>query len=344
MKKISLCVLSYNRPDTLRQVIASYLKQDYKNKELVISDDTKDDSIEKLVKSYKQKTIKYFHNEKGLGFARNLLKVMERATGDYLVILGDDDLLVDKRVLSDYVKVFDHHPTVGFVYSNQVQFSNDMDVQYVINFFSKNKQFKKGKEAMQNMWVKSIFIGGIGIRNSKDLSNWYPKKNILHPQVEFIGHIINQSDAYLIAKNHIGVRSHEEQLIFTALKDKKVKAEGEHMTVELHEMFGKLKKEYNLPMTFDFAARELIAQQMIMMFKEKSFLGNREMEKNYRKFCSLSPVAKNSPKFTIAFWIAKLLPGNIIMQARSLAINLLVAKNKKTYVKFQRQLQTMTTD
>jgi len=197
---------------------------------------------------YKDKSIKYFHNEKNLGFARNLLKVMQRATGEYLIILGDDDLLFDKHVLSDYVKVFDTHPTVGFVYSNQVQFSDTLKIQYIINFTSRNKSFKKGKESMENMWVRSIFIGGIGIRNSKNITSWYPTKNILHPQVEFIGHVLNNYDSYLIAKSHIGFRSHEEQLIFQALKDKKVRAEGNHMTVELFEMFENLKKQYKLDM------------------------------------------------------------------------------------------------
>src|SRR5882757_3279723 len=127
MHKISLCVPTYNRPETLKQLIHSFLKQDYRDKELIISDDTPNDSVEKLIKTYKNKSIKYFHNSPGLGFSQNLFKAIDHATGDYLIILGDDDVLLHKHVLSDYVKVFEEKPSVGFIYSNQVQFSTELD-------------------------------------------------------------------------------------------------------------------------------------------------------------------------------------------------------------------------
>ena len=95
--KISLCVPTYNRPETLSQLINSFLKQDYPNKELVISDDTPNDSIYNLVKETNSNEIKYFRNNPGLGFSQNLLKAMERATGDYLILLGDDDILFTKK-------------------------------------------------------------------------------------------------------------------------------------------------------------------------------------------------------------------------------------------------------
>jgi glycosyltransferase involved in cell wall biosynthesis len=156
MHKISVCVPTYNRPDTLKQLINSYLKQNYDNKELVISDDSPDDSIKNLVASYNNKSIKYFHNKMSLRFARNLLMSMKRATGDYVVLLGDDDVFMNTKALTDYVNAFRKYKNAGFVYSNMIQFSPEMNIQYIITFTDKNRMFKKGEDSMKNMWIRSI--------------------------------------------------------------------------------------------------------------------------------------------------------------------------------------------
>lgn len=342
MNKVSLCIPTYNRPETLRQLINSYLKQEYSNKELVVSDDTRNDSIRNLIEEFNEDSIKYFHNDPGIGFYGNLLKAMERASGKYIIILGDDDVLLNTHVFSDYAKIFDTKPAVGFIYSSQVQFSDRMKVEYVINFAHSDKQYKKGREAIENIWIRSIFIGGIGIRNEKNLRSLYPTKKILHPQVEFIGNILNHSDGYIIAKNHIGFRSHDDQIIFRALKNKKIRQEGNHMTVELFDIFNNLNEMYKLHMNFDFVARQLIDQQLVMIFKEKSILGNKEMENNYKRFCTISKRAKDSKKLKVAFVLAKILPAFAIKLIRNWALQLVAFKNRKAHAEFKNQLMTIT--
>lgn len=341
MKKISVCVPTYNRPDTLLQLITSFNRQDYPNKELVLSDDSPSDVIKNLVEELNNNDIRYFHNLPGLGFSSNLRKTIERAKGNYIILLGDDDILLDSSALSSYITAFDKNPTVNFIYSNMVQFDNDMKVESVITFASKDRLFKKGKSAMENIWIRSIFIGGIGIRNIDNITKFYPLKKILHPQVEFIGNIINEADAYLLAKQNIGFRSHNDQIIFRALKNKKIRQEGNHMTVELFEIFTFLKKKYNLSMNFDFAAKELVNQQVVMMFKEKSNLGIHAMQNNYRKFCELSSFAKNSTKLKIGYLSALILPSFSITFLRKMVIAILRMKNKSQYKKYERKIQTM---
>ena len=115
---ISLCVPTYNRADTLKQLIHSFLLQDYKHKELVISDDSSNDDVYNLISSYKDKNIRYYRNKPSLGFPKNFLNSLLKATGDYVITLGDDDVLFSTTTLSRYVEVFDHQPDVHFIYSN----------------------------------------------------------------------------------------------------------------------------------------------------------------------------------------------------------------------------------
>jgi len=163
MKKISVCVPAYNRPDTLEQLIHSFIKQDYPNKELVISDDSPNNSIAALVKKYPKRGIRYVHNTPGLGFAFNLLHSLTLAKGDVIVILGDDDVFFSKKSLQEYVLIFDKHPSVSYVYTNAVQFSENLNIELEYKHFAVSTIYKKGDEAMRHMWLSSLFIGGMGL-------------------------------------------------------------------------------------------------------------------------------------------------------------------------------------
>lgn len=341
MKKISVCVPTFNRPDTLRQLIYSFLEQDYKIKELIISDDSTNHLVEETVKSFKNKSLLYYKNTPSLRFATNLITSIKRASGDYVVILGDDDVFLNKSVLSKYVRTFEKYPNVGFIYGNLVQFSNKLEIEYIITNFSKDTLYRKNEDAMKNIWTRSIFIGGIGLRNTNDLPKLYPKKNILHPQVELVGNIINRSDAYGIADYCVGVRSHNDQIIFHALKNKKIRQEGEHVNVELFKLFDKLKNKYSLSINSDFLSRQLISQYYVMIFKEKSILGNKNMVDNYKQFCELSPIARRSKKLKLMITVAKILPSWSINHLREFALTLVRIRNKEQFKNYQNKLYKM---
>lgn len=344
MHRISVCVPTYNRPDTLRQLINSFLRQVYKNKELVISDDTPNDTIKNLVKSFNNKSIKYFHNKTSLRFAKNFEACMQRATGDYLITLGDDDVLLNPEVLTNYVHIFKTNPQVAFVYSNQVQFSDAMKIEYIINFVLTDTYVNKGEEAMKDVWMRSLFIGGIGIRNKPEIVKLYPKRKTLYPQVEFIGHIVNRYDTYLLAQNNIGFRSHDDQIIFKALKDKTIRQSGEHTTVEFFQIFNKLQKQYKLHINSDFLAQELINLQFVVMFKEKAHLGREGLTFNYNQFRELSQVVRDSKKLQLGYYLAMALPNRVITNARKTAFQAFKLIKRKEFEKYKKELHEMTSE
>lgn len=63
--------------------------------EIVISDNASTDNTAEIVKQYTQKynNVRYFRNEKNTGFDRNVDILFERASGEYVWILSDDDTL-----------------------------------------------------------------------------------------------------------------------------------------------------------------------------------------------------------------------------------------------------------
>jgi abequosyltransferase len=97
---LSVCIPTYNRAEFLRQALASILAQTdgtvADELEIVVSDNASSDDTDQVVAQLRKNTslkINYFRNERNVGFDRNCLTAVERASGRYCWLLGDDDLL-----------------------------------------------------------------------------------------------------------------------------------------------------------------------------------------------------------------------------------------------------------
>lgn len=97
---LSICIPTYNRVLCLQQCLESITEQFknpliLKNVEVVISDNASTDDTENLVKKYQEKfpNILYHKNIENIGIDRNILTVTEKANGNYVWLLGDDDAL-----------------------------------------------------------------------------------------------------------------------------------------------------------------------------------------------------------------------------------------------------------
>lgn len=341
MKKISVCVPAYNRPDTLEQLIHSFIKQDYPNKELVISDDSPNNSIAALVKKYPKRGIRYVHNTPGLGFAFNLLHSLTLAKGDVIVILGDDDVFFSKKSLQEYVLIFDKHPSVSYVYTNAVQFSENLNIELEYKHFAVSTIYKKGDEAMRHMWLSSLFIGGMGLRNNINFPKLYPKENILYPQVALVGHILNQFDGYANASNLVAARSHDDQIIFRALKDKQLRGEGDHTNVEFLKIFKMLKKKYGFSISEDFLENYLISHHSKMIFKEKAIIGRKLTAANYNIFIKASKKASTSVRLRIAFLLSMIFPNWLIWSIKKNTLGIIHYVHSAKFSSHQKKLLQM---
>jgi glycosyltransferase involved in cell wall biosynthesis len=93
---VSILVPSYNRPEFLKESVESVLKQDGNAFEIIVSDDCspRGGEIASLLDNYKlDSRIKVFYQKQNLGEAKNREFLMSNAAGEFLFILGDDDIL-----------------------------------------------------------------------------------------------------------------------------------------------------------------------------------------------------------------------------------------------------------
>jgi glycosyltransferase involved in cell wall biosynthesis len=309
-KKMSVCVPTYERVDMVRKLIYSFIRQDYKNKELILSDDSKTDSIKNLVETeFKNNLeIKYFHNKENLGYSLNFLKSIERATGDYIIILGDDDAFLTESAITAYVDAFNSNPKVSYIYSNQIQFSNELKIEYIFDIFKDDMYFKKGGESIKNIWLTSVFIPGIGLRNDINFKKYYPTEDKLFPQLELIGHILNIRDSFFIKDYLIAGRAHKDQLGFMAIQNKLIKGKERHGTIEIVDIFKYLKSIYDIEISPSYFEKKLVNLYSTMILKEKMITNNQLIALNYKNFITTSKIAYKSYKLKLMYNIALISP------------------------------------
>lgn len=97
---VSIAMCTYNGERFIKEQLESILSQSYKNLEIIITDDCSCDNTREIIKNFslKDSRIKYFFNEKNLGFIKNFEKSISLCTGDYIALSDQDDIWVDEKI------------------------------------------------------------------------------------------------------------------------------------------------------------------------------------------------------------------------------------------------------
>ncbi|WP_084612608.1 glycosyltransferase [Pseudogulbenkiania sp. MAI-1] len=113
---ISVVIPSYNYAHFLPVAIDSVLTQEVTDIEIIVCDDLSSDDTPQVMQAYAGNgQIRYYRNEVNLGATDNINYGMTLARGEYVLLLGADDLL-EPGALKRLKAVLDAHPECGFVY------------------------------------------------------------------------------------------------------------------------------------------------------------------------------------------------------------------------------------
>jgi glycosyltransferase involved in cell wall biosynthesis len=117
MPKVSVIIVSHNRPALLRRSITSALSQDYSDFELIIVDDSSDSRACNVVNSFKDPRIRYTKLATAVKASAALNFGIKQAKGEFVAFLDDDDEWLPTK-LSKQVKVFkEADDAVAIVYT-----------------------------------------------------------------------------------------------------------------------------------------------------------------------------------------------------------------------------------
>lgn len=130
---LTICIPTYNRAahlaNCLNSIILCNLQSDFKF-QVCVSDNNSNDETENVIRHAQSIIdIKYHRNACNLGVARNFLNVVSMADGDFVWLIGDDDLLMPNAIAEIY-HLISMHPSVDFFYVN----SFHLNTEFLKNF------------------------------------------------------------------------------------------------------------------------------------------------------------------------------------------------------------------
>ena len=102
---VSICIPTYEAPISLVRLLDSILMQSFQDFEIIISDDSRDDSIARLLHSFPDQRIRYYHNPIPLGSPENWNHAVHLAIGDYIKIMHHDDWFNSRLSLERMISV-----------------------------------------------------------------------------------------------------------------------------------------------------------------------------------------------------------------------------------------------
>lgn len=166
----SVCIPAYNRASVLPELLDSILSQDFDDFEIVICDDRsrEREQIRAVVESYRDKTerIRYFENAENFGFDGNIREVVARAKGEYVVFMGNDDLMCP-GALRRMAEAVRSHADVGVVLRSYASFLGTPDnIVRTARYFEGERFFRAGVETAVTFFRRCVVIPGVAVHRA----------------------------------------------------------------------------------------------------------------------------------------------------------------------------------
>ena len=105
--------------------------------------------------------IRYFENEKNLGYDANLRNLVEKATGEYCFFMGNDDLM-NSGAFATVGAALDRHKNVGVILRSYATFDDDPgQINQTFRYFGHELFFPAGFDTVVTFFRRSVVISGL---------------------------------------------------------------------------------------------------------------------------------------------------------------------------------------
>jgi glycosyltransferase involved in cell wall biosynthesis len=130
--RFTVCIPSYNAAGIIAETLDSLVAQTITDWECLVVDDCSTDDTESAVAGIGDPRIRFVKNEKNLGYPGNLQRCFDLATGEFIYLLGNDDIL-SPIALQRTFAAFGMAPDVAVVTRPYYWFEND-DLQQAVRY------------------------------------------------------------------------------------------------------------------------------------------------------------------------------------------------------------------
>ena len=153
---ISICIPAYKRVFYLKRLLESIKTQTFTDYEVIVTDDSPDDSVQQLCMQYSdQLPMNYSKNQYALGTPENWNEGIRKAKAEWIKIMHDDDWFSRADSLSQFYRLAVASPVTDFVFSGSSIFEHD---QFKSDFKINSFQVRLLHKDPRNLFHRN-FIG-----------------------------------------------------------------------------------------------------------------------------------------------------------------------------------------
>jgi len=208
---ISICIPTYKRIQYLKRLLDSIAIQNFKDFEVIITDDSPSGDVNDLCDQYKNKIqINYYKNPAPLGTPENWNESIRHAKGEWIKLMHDDDWFANEDSLSVFANAAKQNSSSSFYYSAYTNvFEDDRKSTAVyLNSFRKRK-FEQNPVTLFSRNVigpPSVTL----VKNDKLI--WYDNKIKWVVDIDFYIRYLKKNLSFYIDEPLINVGINKEQV------------------------------------------------------------------------------------------------------------------------------------
>ena len=152
--KFSVLLPTRNRLELLKYAIETVRRQDYDDWEVIVSDNYSEEDIAGYIQSLKEPRIKYYRTDSFIPVTDNWNNALSKSTGDYVIMLGDDDCLM-KGFFTTIGMMIEKFNNPDFIYTNAFVYAYPGVMPGFPNGFLKPYNFAPFfKSAKEPFWLR----------------------------------------------------------------------------------------------------------------------------------------------------------------------------------------------
>lgn len=223
---VSIGLPVYNGEKYLQRALDSLISQEYKNFEIIISDNGSTDSSLEICRKYSEvdKRIKLNENQSNIGSFLNFLITLNKNSGKYFMFAADDDFWAP-QYLKIMVEQLELHPESNLVRCASDRINEDGTFRDTIRFFDdKNlNSFNQLNLAFRAVTTENVCYFIYGLYRSDYLKSIFNKKipQVFGSDLIFMVHVfmscrVRYVDQVLstiqLHEKHTSERYHDEDL------------------------------------------------------------------------------------------------------------------------------------
>jgi glycosyltransferase involved in cell wall biosynthesis len=168
---ITVCIPCYNRAPVLPALLDTVLGQSFDDYDVLIREDGSPQraAIRAIVEVFQSRhpgRIRYIENARNLGYDGNIRALVEAATGEYCLFMGNDDLMC-KDTLATVAGIIGRHPGLGVIVRSYAAFNGTPDnIDQTFRYFPDERVFAAGADAVAIAFRRSVVIPGMVLRRA----------------------------------------------------------------------------------------------------------------------------------------------------------------------------------